>query len=107
MIAVCSLLWHVRAMLGNGRTKNGHHGGKVLFQMERDALLDNHRLVKGDKRALNAQCEKLFLSFQRSEYGFVGVAHKVAEVQKSMPGSLWERPSVEDIMLACTKRSRF
>lgn len=82
------------------------HNGKILFQMEKDALLDNYRVVKGDHRALNEQNENLFLNIQRTDYGFVGVTDRVNEIARSMPGSLFERPRIEDIMLAFVERGR-
>lgn len=82
------------------------HNGKILFQMEKDALLDNYRVVKGDHRALNEQNKNLFLNIQRTDYGFVGVTDRVNEIARSMPGSLFERPRIEDIMLAFVERGR-
>jgi len=76
------------------------HGGKILFEQERDILLDNYRLVKGDSKALNNENKKLFLNIQTTDFGFAGVTDKLLEVQKSMSDILVERPTIEDIMLA-------
>lgn len=78
--------------------------GQILFEMGKDALLDNYRLVKGDNKILNDQNKKLFLNLQTTNYGFIGITSRASDVQKSMPGSLFERPSVEDIMLAYIER---
>jgi len=76
------------------------HGGKILFEQDRDILLDNYRLVKGDSKALNNENKKLFLNIQTTDFGFAGVTDKLLEVQKSMSDILVERPTIEDIMLA-------
>jgi len=76
------------------------HGGKILFEQERDILLDNYRLVKGDNKDLNNENKKLFLNIQTTDFGFAGVTDKLSDVQKSMPDILVERPTIEDIMLA-------
>ena len=76
------------------------HNGKILFEKEKDCLLDNYRLVKGDSKSLNNENKKLFLHIQTTDFGFTGVTDKLLEVQKSMSDILVERPTIEDIMLA-------
>lgn len=73
--------------------------GKILFEEEKDTLIDNHRLVKGDKKYLNEETRKLFLNIQESSFGFVGLTKQLELVQKNMRDILVERPSIEDIML--------
>ncbi|NFD54578.1 ABC transporter ATP-binding protein [Clostridium botulinum] len=74
--------------------------GKILFQEGKDTLIDNHRLVKGDKKYLNEETRKLFLNIQESGFGFTGLTKQLDLVKKSMSNILVERPSIEDIMLA-------
>ncbi|QUH21364.1 ABC transporter ATP-binding protein [Alkaliphilus sp. B6464] len=73
--------------------------GKILFDEEKDTLIDNHRLIKGDKKYLNEETRKLFLNIQESSFGFTGITKQLDLVQKSMSDILVERPSIEDIML--------
>jgi ABC-2 type transport system ATP-binding protein len=75
------------------------HDGKILFQQEKDALLDGYRLVKGDARALNSENKKLFLNIHVTDFGFTGLTSQLKQVQKSMLDIVVERPSIEDIML--------
>lgn len=75
-------------------------GGKILLEKEKDFLLDNYRLVKGDGKALNEDNKKLFIDVQKTDFGFTGLTDKFSEVQKAMTGVLVERPTIEDIMLA-------
>lgn len=76
------------------------HDGEILLAHEKDALLDNCRLVKGDNKILNNQNKNLFINLQKTDFGFTGVTNKAFDVQKNMPGVLVERPTIEDIMLA-------
>jgi len=82
------------------------HGGKILFEKEKDYLLDNYRLVKGDVKALNDKNRKLFLNIQSTDFGFTGVTDKLSEVQKSISDIIVERPTIEDIMLAYIEGGR-
>ncbi len=76
------------------------HGGRILFEKEKDKLFDSYRLVKGEVKALNSENRKLFLNIQTTDFGFKGVTYNLAEVQKSISDILIERPTIEDIMLA-------
>lgn len=73
--------------------------GRILFQEEKDILLDRHRVVKGDPHWLNRENKKLFLSLHTTEYGFTGLTDRYIEVKKLMPDVLLERPTIENIML--------
>lgn len=75
------------------------NNGKILFDEEKDALMDTHRLVKGDNKDLTVDRRKLFLNIQESSFGFTGITNKLSQVQNSMKDILIERPTIEDIML--------
>jgi len=75
------------------------NNGKILFEQEKDDLLYNYRLVKGDVKYLSDENKKLFLNIKTTDFGFTGVTKRISEVQKSIPGILIEKSSIEDIML--------
>lgn len=74
---------------------NGH----IVFQEEKDTLLDSYRIVKGDMRYLNVDTRKLFLSTTETAFGFTGITKKASEVHQLIPDAVIERPTIEDIML--------
>lgn len=76
------------------------HEGKILFQEEKDRLLDRYRLVKGDIKALNEKNQTLFYTIEKTNFAFTGVTDRLSEVQKEFTDILVERPTIEDIMLA-------
>ncbi|MDO5146455.1 MAG: ABC transporter ATP-binding protein [Eubacteriales bacterium] len=80
--------------------------GRIVFQAEKDDLLESYRIVKGDKGKLDEDTRKLFLSLEENAYGFVGITGQLDEVKERMPDIVIERPAVEDIMLAHVKKAR-
>lgn len=74
--------------------------GKILFQEDKDVLIENHVLVKGGCKSLNDETKNLFLSFTESAYGFSGLTAMKDKVQKKMKDIVIEKPTIEDIMLA-------
>ncbi|NHC42734.1 ABC transporter ATP-binding protein [Bacillus sp. MM2020_1] len=73
--------------------------GKILFEEEKDMLIDTHRLVKGDVKDLTDETRNLFLCIQETGFGFSGITNQLSKVQKNMSNILMERPTIEDIML--------
>ena len=76
------------------------HGGKIIFQRNKDDLLDTFRTVKGNTTALNDQNKKLIRGLRVSAFGFTGITDQVPEIKKEMPDVLLEKATIEDIMLA-------
>ena len=74
--------------------------GRIVFQGEKDALMDRYRIIKGRKRELNENIRSLFLSIHETDFGFTGMTSHVSQIQKLLPNILLERPTVEDIMLS-------
>ena len=73
--------------------------GRIVFQEEKDSLLDSYRIVKGDIRSLNTDTRKLFVSTSETTFGFTGITKQISEVQKRIPDIMIERPTIDDIML--------
>ena len=73
--------------------------GRIVFQEEKDTLLDTYRIAKGDSRALTTDIRKLFLTISETEFGFTGITKQISEVRSYIPDVITERPTIEDIML--------
>ncbi len=76
------------------------HNGRIVFQEEKDFLLDNYRIIKGDKKLLTENIRQLFLNITETAFGFTDVTRHAAKVQSYLPDVITERPTIEDIMLA-------
>lgn len=73
--------------------------GKIIFQEEKDALLESYRVVKGDTKDLNQENRKLFKSIKTTDFSFTGITNQIEKVQECLSGIVIERPTIEDIML--------
>lgn len=74
--------------------------GKIIFQEEKDALLDSYRIVKGDVSQLEEKTRSLFLNIEETPFGFIGITKDVDKVKKYMSQIVMERANIEEIMLA-------
>lgn len=81
------------------------HNGAIVFEEEKDALLERFKIVKGDTRELSPDMEPLMLHFDKSSYGFTGITDQQEKLKQSGKDLLFERATAEDIMLAYVKES--
>lgn len=77
--------------------------GAVVFEEDKDALLERFRIVKGDKRFLTPDTRALMLHYEVNGYGFTGITDKPEKIRRYGADILLEKTSVEDIMLAYAK----
>lgn len=73
--------------------------GQIVFEEEKDTLLDTFKKVKGNPKELSDKTRRLFLSLQETEYGFTGITKNTAQIKSSCKNVLLEKPTIEDIML--------
>lgn len=73
--------------------------GQIVFEEEKDALLDTFKKVKGNPKELSDETRKLFLSIQETKYGFTGITENAAQIKLTCKNILTEKPTIEDIML--------
>lgn len=81
------------------------NNGAIVFEEEKDTLLEKFRIVKGDTKYLSPDIESLMLHYDRNKYGFVGITDKPEKIKQSGKDILFERATIEDIMLAYVKES--
>ena len=82
------------------------NAGKILFEEEKDFLLEKFRVVKGDVKYLSPDIKSLMLHFEKSKYGFTGISDNASKIKSLYPDVLLEKASIEDIMLAYVKGRR-
>ena len=81
-------------------------GGEIVFQEEKDQLLDSYRIIKGSTEKLNTDTRQYFLNIEESAFGFTGITKQGSDVMEHMQDALTERPTIEDIMLANVERRK-
>lgn len=74
--------------------------GEVVLDEDRDTLIDEHALVKGDKAILNEQNRKWFVSLEERGFSFEGLTNYSDKVRRELNKAVCERPTIEDIMVA-------
>lgn len=77
------------------------HNGRIVFQEEKDFLLDNYRIIKGDKKLLTENIRQLFLkSSQKLHLVLPASPDMLPEYSRIFRIPSQNAPPIEDIMLA-------
>ena len=81
------------------------HNGRLLFDRPKDELLDGHAIVKGPGSLLTQAARALFVGVREGEYGFDALTADRAAAKRLLGEQvIFERPTVEDLMLHYVRR---
>lgn len=79
--------------------------GKIILQGQKDEIKEQHAIVKGDIAAALPDYESYFVGINKSAYGFEGLTNNKAALKKILSDkTVYEVPSIEDLMLYYTRR---
>lgn len=74
--------------------------GHIVFHEEKDTLLDSYRLVKGASESLTDSVRPLLRNLSETAFGFTALTKHISKVRSAIPDAIFERPTIEDILLA-------
>lgn len=78
--------------------------GRLILNEPKDELLDRHAIVKGESRLLDASLSSMLINSKRNGYSFEGLTADRAAIRKALGDkAVFERPTIEDIMLSYIK----
>lgn len=81
--------------------------GEIILQGQKDEIKEHHAIVKGDPTSLLPDYENYFIGINKSAYGFEGLTDNKAALKKVLPDkTVYEVPTIEDIMLYYTRRHK-
>jgi ABC-2 type transport system ATP-binding protein len=74
--------------------------GKILLQGAKDEIIEEHRLVKGDKNLLTLENRKDFVAIKENSYGFEALTKEANKLSRTYGDKLvMEKPNIEELML--------
>lgn len=81
--------------------------GEIVFSSLKDEVMDNYAIVKGEKEFLNKDTRKFFVGIRENQFGFEALTENRNTVRKTFGDRIViEKPSLDDIMVYCTRRER-
>lgn len=81
------------------------NNGEILFSLEKDIIMDNYGMVKGDKKFLNDNIKNEFIGIKCNSFGFEGLVKDKKVIKNALKENIIiEKPSLDDIMLYYSRR---
>ncbi|MGE4282480.1 MAG: ABC transporter ATP-binding protein [Clostridia bacterium] len=79
--------------------------GEIVFSLEKDNLLDNYGLIRGQKEMLDKDTRANFIGVRENKFGFEALVKDRKQAKKTFGENIViEKPSLEDVMLHYTGR---
>ena len=80
------------------------YNGNILLQDEKDAILENHVIVKSKKELLDKSLKNEFISIKENSFGFEGLMdNKEKAYELFGDEALYEKCNLEDILMYYTR----
>ncbi|HAP31932.1 MAG TPA: hypothetical protein DCQ14_02600 [Firmicutes bacterium] len=83
------------------------NNGRIEFSAAKDDVVENFGLVKGARELLSSDLGKHLIGVRENRFGFEGMVKDKRQVIRLLHGSaVVEKPSLDEIMLYLTRRTR-
>ncbi|CEH34539.1 ABC transporter ATP-binding protein [Romboutsia lituseburensis] len=80
------------------------YNGKIIFKGERDIILDNHRIIRGNKNLIDNDTKKELVSFKENQFGFEGLTSNVKSAYEVFGEEVvYDKANLEDILMYYTR----
>ena len=82
------------------------YDGKIVLEGEKDIILEKHSIVKGKNELLDNEIRMEFISVKENSFGFEGIISDKDKAYEIFGEEvIYEKPTLEDIMLYYTRRA--
>lgn len=76
------------------------NSGRIVFSDDKDSILENYSIVKGNKGILDKAIRDKFIGISENAFGFEGLTNNTDDIRKLLKDRvLIERASLDDIMV--------
>lgn len=78
--------------------------GKIVFSQSREELFEKYTVIKGERNLLDANLRSYIVGLRENQFGFEALVTERENVESLTKGkAVFERPTLEDIMLFCSR----
>ncbi len=80
------------------------HNGSIVFSQSKENLLEKYSVIKGERSLLGSNLQPYLVGVRENQFGFEGLVTDRESVARLTGGkAILERPTLEEIMLYCTR----
>jgi len=80
------------------------HNGNILFSTSKEEVFERYSLIKGERSLLGSELRRYLVGVRENQFGFEALVTDQEQALRLTGGkAIFERPTLEDIMVYCTK----
>ncbi|MCR1848300.1 ABC transporter ATP-binding protein [Paeniclostridium sordellii] len=78
--------------------------GKVILYGDKESILENHKIIRGNKELLDIETKKEIISYNENSFGFEGLAKNIKSAYEVFGEEvIYDNANLEDILMYYTK----
>ncbi|CEN84516.1 ABC transporter ATP-binding protein [Paraclostridium sordellii] len=78
--------------------------GKVILYGDKESILENHKIIRGNKELLDIETKKELISYNENSFGFEGLAKNIKSAYEVFGEEvIYDNANLEDILMYYTK----
>lgn len=80
------------------------YNGKIMLKGEKDIILDNHKIIRGNKNLIDNDTKKELVSFKENQFGFEGLTSNAKSAYEVFGEEVvYDKANLEDILMYYTR----
>ncbi len=80
------------------------YNGKIILSGEKDNIIENHRIIRGNNNLLDNDTKKVFVSYKENSFGFDGLTSNYKNAYEVFGEEVvYDKANLEDILMYYTR----
>ncbi|WP_330362518.1 ABC transporter ATP-binding protein [[Clostridium] dakarense] len=80
------------------------YNGEVILRGDKESILENHKIIRGNKQLLDGDTKKELISFTENSFGFEGLTSNIKSAKEIFGEEvIYDKANLEDILMYYTR----
>lgn len=80
------------------------YNGEVILKGDKESILENHKIIRGNKELLDSDTKKELISFNENSFGFEGLTSNIKSAKEIFGEEVvYDKANLEDILMYYTR----
>ncbi|MBO3443997.1 ABC transporter ATP-binding protein [Clostridium sp. CCUG 7971] len=80
------------------------YNGEVILKGDKESILENHKIIRGNKELLDSDTKKELISFNENSFGFEGLTSNIKNAKEIFGEEVvYDKANLEDILMYYTR----
>lgn len=80
------------------------YNGELILKGDKESILENHKIIRGNKELLDGETKKELISFKENSFGFEGLTSNIKNAKEIFGDEVvYDKANLEDILMYYTR----